>query len=108
MIQFYLSSYILYISAIAVIFLNGAYALPQPSKITLSAVPNSKSNCNAFANAVRKSVLFTSENVGVSPLALCTGTASFISGFDVGIIAGALLLLAPAFGLASTPHRFVV
>ncbi len=58
-----------------------------------------------FRTSASDAVLLTSKLVKVSPLALCTGSASFISGFDVGIIAGALLLLAPAFGIEDMPHR---
>ena len=58
-----------------------------------------------FRPSASEAVLLTSKLAGVSPLALCTGAASFISGFDVGIIAGALLLLAPVFGIEDMPHR---
>jgi len=82
-------------------FVRNADALPQPVKISFSPSTNSAN----FERFTSKTVLQTSKLVGVSPLALCAGAASFISGFDVGIIAGALLLLVPAFGLANAPHR---
>ncbi len=81
------------------VFGRNVKALPQP--MTCSFSPSTKpANFERFSS---KTVLHTSKLAGVSPLALCAGAASFISGFDVGIIAGALLLLVPAFRL--DPHR---
>jgi hypothetical protein len=76
-------------------------ALPQAVRTHQSSTPKTR----IFHEPMSDSILYVSKVVGVSPIALCTGTASFISGFDVGIIAGALLLLAPEFGLSKTPHR---
>ncbi len=75
--------------------------LPQSSTI----LQNPDIKGRTFRNSASEAVLLTSKLVRISPLALCTGSASFISGFDVGIIAGALLLLAPAFGIDDMPHR---
>lgn len=86
---------------ILLLVLESAMALPQPAIIATAATTKP----HIFHKTASNSVLYLSKSIGISPLAVCTGTASFISGFDVGIIAGALLLLAPEFGLAETPHR---
>ena len=38
------------------------------------------------------------------PISICAGGSSFVAGFDIGIMAGAMIAIVPAFGIESKPH----
>ena len=91
---------------IHVLYVPAANGLPttkmRPLSVKLAQPPRMRLNGQVPRLGV---VLFVNRYFNVSPIALSSGIASLISGFDIGIIAGALLLLVPAFHLERSPHR---
>ncbi len=82
---------------------NGFALLTTSSQSRSSMVRNPQQISTRMATG--DNLLMASNFLNISPIALCAGTASLITGFEIGIIAGALLLLAPEFKLDESPRK---